>query len=203
MLRPIPAQAPLALVLVQHLSRDHRSLLPELLAAKTELFVVEAQDAQLIEAGHVYVIRPDTEVTVLDGHLRVRPRPAGGDGAIDSLFSSMAEQYRDGAVGVILSGSGHDGSTGVCAINAAGGLTFAQAPEEAQIDGMPQSAIATGAVGLVLPAQEIASELLRLARQKRFAHGPAPLDGTPAISTVASGDDPPRPPPRSRRRSSV
>jgi two-component system CheB/CheR fusion protein len=191
-LHPISAEAPLALVLVQHLSRDHRSLLPELLAAKTELTVVEAQDGQLIQPGHVYVIRPDTQMTVLDGHLRVRPRPNGATGAIDSLFSSMAEHYRDEAVGVILSGSGHDGSSGLCAINAAGGLTFAQAPNEAQIDGMPQAAIATGAVGVVLPAHEIASELMRLAREKRFGRAAAHPDGAPSVAGPI-GDDPPSP----------
>jgi two-component system CheB/CheR fusion protein len=169
-LRPMPADAPLALILVQHLARDHQSLLAELLAAKTALVVTEAADGQLIQPGHVYVIPPDTHMTVIDGHLRLEARPRGpaGRGAIDLFLSSLAEQYRERAIGVILSGSGHDGSLGVSEIHAAGGLTFVQAPTEAQIDGMPRAAIATGKSGLVLPASEIATELLRLAHDKIF-----------------------------------
>src|SRR5436190_2159011 len=127
-LRPIPADAPLALVLVQHLARDHQSLLAELLATKTALAVTEAHDNQLIQPGHVYVIPPDAHMTVIDGHLRLQTRPRGSEvpGAIDLFFSSLAEQYREKAVGVILSGSGQDGSFGIREIHAAGGLTFVQ-----------------------------------------------------------------------------
>jgi two-component system CheB/CheR fusion protein len=172
-LRPIPADAPLALVLVQHLARDHQSLLAELLATKTALVVAEARDNQLIQPGHVYVIPPDAHMTVIDGHLRLQTRPRGPEvpGAIDLFFSSLAEQYREKAVGVILSGSGNDGSFGIREIHAAGGLTFVQAPTEAQLNGMPRAAIATGASGLVLPASEIAIELLRLSHDK-FFHQP-------------------------------
>ena len=169
-LRPIPKDAPLALVLVQHLARDHQSLLAELLAAKTDLVVTEARDNHLLQPGHVYVIPPDTYMTVNDGHLRLQARPPGSGvlGAIDTFFSSLAEQYQEKAVGVILSGSGHDGALGVREIHAAGGLTFVQSPSEAQVDGMPRAAIATGASGLVLPANEIATELVRLSHDEEF-----------------------------------
>src|SRR5882724_3666467 len=101
----IPADAPLALVLVQHLARDQHSLLSEILARRTALTVVEARDQLPIEVGHVYIIPADAHMTVIDGHLRLRPRPPGAGGVqVDLLFRSLAEYYREKAVGVVLSG---------------------------------------------------------------------------------------------------
>src|SRR6185295_12870239 len=111
LLGTIPKDAPLALVLVQHLSPDRRSMLPELLGAKTELAVLAARDDLPIETSHVYVIPPDTYMTVTDGRLRVKPRPPGSRnqmGPVDALLLSVADQYQERAVGVVLSGSGHD-----------------------------------------------------------------------------------------------
>ena len=166
---PIPSDAPLAVVLVQHLSRTHESLLPEILATRTALHVLTGTDGMLVESGHVYVISPDTHMTVIDGHLRVRPRPKGyGSVQIDALFGSIAEYYGDKAVGVVLSGALRDGAEGFRAIKAAGGVTFAQLPEEAQTESMPLEAIATGDVDMILPAGEIAERLLKLAALPRF-----------------------------------
>ncbi|MDB4980960.1 MAG: hypothetical protein JWM82_1712, partial [Myxococcales bacterium] len=153
-LEPIDANAPLALILVQHLARDHRSLLPDLLARSTRLVVEEGRDGLKLHPGRVYVIRPDTRMAVIDGCLRVTARPPerAFDSSVDHLFASLAEQYREKAIGVVLSGSGHDGSSGIRAIREAGGITVAQEPSEAQTDSMPRSAIATGAVELTLPA---------------------------------------------------
>lgn len=169
LLGAIPKGAPLALVLVQHLSRTHTSQLPEILATRTALSVLSASDGVRVESGHVYVIPPDTHMTVIDGHLRVRPRPTGhGSAQIDALFMSIAEYYRDKAVGVILSGALRDGADGFRAIRAAGGVTFAQLPEEAQTESMPRAAIATGDVDRVLPAKQIGEQLLLLAALPRF-----------------------------------
>jgi len=100
---------------------------------------------------------------------RVRPRPAGyGSVQIDALFMSIAQYYREKAVGVILSGALHDGADGFRAIRAAGGVTFAQRPEEAQTESMPRAAIATGDVDMVLSAEEIGKRLLQLAALPRF-----------------------------------
>jgi two-component system, chemotaxis family, CheB/CheR fusion protein len=165
----MPSEAPLAVVLVQHMSRTHASLLPEILATRTALGVAAATDGVRVESGRVYVIPPDTHMTVIDGHLRVRPRPVGhGSVQIDALFMSIAEFYRDKAVGVILSGALRDGSEGFRAIRAAGGVTFAQLPEEAQTESMPREAIATGDVDRILPAEKIGEELLALAILPRF-----------------------------------
>ena len=165
----MPLNAPLSVVLVQHLSRTHESLLPEILATRTALRVLTATDCVRVESGHVYVISPDTHMTVIDGHLRVRPRPSGRSSTqVDALFQSVAEYYGSKGVGVVLSGALRDGAEGFRAIRAAGGVTFAQLPEEAQMDSMPREAIATGDVDQVLPAREIGEELLRLAVLPRF-----------------------------------
>jgi chemotaxis response regulator CheB len=169
LLRPMPGDAPLAVVLVQHMSRTHESQLPEILASRTALRVVAATDEVRVESGCVYVIPPGTQMTVIDGHLRVRPRPEGyGSLQIDALFKSVAEYYGTKAVGVILSGALRDGSEGFRAIRAAGGVTFAQLPEEAQTESMPREAIATGDVDMILPAKEISEQLLRLATMSRY-----------------------------------
>ncbi len=169
LLHAIPSDAPLAIVLVQHLSRAHRSLLPEILAKRTALQVVQATDGVRVEASHVYVIAPDTHMTVIDGHLRVCPRPKGHwSRQVDALFGSVAKYYRDKAVGIVLSGGLSDGAAGFQEIRAAGGITIAQLPEEAEAEGMPRSAIATGDVDLVLQVHEISEELLRLAGLPRF-----------------------------------
>jgi two-component system, chemotaxis family, CheB/CheR fusion protein len=177
LLRDLPENAPLAVVLVQHLSRSHESLLAEILDRRTALSVTTATDGLQVEMGHVYVIPPDTHMTVIDGHLRVRPRPPGhGAAQIDALFESIAEYYGSKAVGVVLSGALRDGSEGFRAIRAVGGVTFAQLPEEAQMESMPREAIATGDVDMILPAKKIGEELLRLAALPRFKedHGHRP-----------------------------
>ncbi|HEV8549400.1 MAG TPA: chemotaxis protein CheB, partial [Polyangiaceae bacterium] len=187
-LSPIPAGAELAIVLVQHLSRSHPSLLKELLSAKTSLTVVDGEDGLEIQRGFVYVIRPDTQLTVVDGHLRVRQRPTDrlADAPVDRLFESLAEQYGERAIGVVLSGSGHDGATGVRQIKAAGGIVLVQDPEEAESNGMPRAAVGVGDVAdLVLPVKQLSEELLRLSEHPFFRSGPAEVIG-PAVDHTAS-----------------
>ena len=184
MLDPITRETRLAIVLVQHLARDQRSLLSELLARKTRLEVVDAEDGLAIKPGHVYVIRPDTLVRVVDGALRVLPQPANAAKAttINDLFDSLAEQYREKAVGVILSGGGHDGVTGLLKIKAAGGITLSQEPGEAQVSSMPLAAIEAGAIDLVLTAEGIAAELVRLSEHPFYRlQLPIPSDEAPSI----------------------
>ena len=173
LLRDIPGDAPLAVVLVQHMGRTQPSLLAGILAGRTALHVAQATDGARVEVGHVYVIPPDKHMTVIDGHLRICPRPEGHWSLqVNALFRSVAEYYRDKAVGVILSGALSDGAAGFVAIRAGGGVTIAQLPEEAQTESMPRAAIATGDVDLVLPVQEIGKELLRLAALPRFKRQP-------------------------------
>lgn len=171
LLRAIPADTPLALIMVQHLARDQRSILPELLSHASALTVVAASDGCAIQPAHVYVIPPDRRMTVTDGHLRVRPDgvPRPTRGTVDGLFCSLASEYQERAIGVVLSGSAQDGSAGIREIKAAGGLTIAQQPEQAGVDGMPRAAIATGTVDVVLPVEQIAAELTRLAAHPFFS----------------------------------
>jgi len=167
--RDIPRDAPLAIVLAQHLSRDRPSALAHILDQRTALRVTQASDWDRIEPGHVYVIPPGKHMTVIDGHLRIGPRPPDPwPRQVDALFQSLAEYYRDKAVGIILSGALSDGAAGFVRINAVGGLTIAQMPEEAQHDSMPRAAIATGDTDMVLPVRDIGRELLRLAKWPRF-----------------------------------
>jgi two-component system CheB/CheR fusion protein len=174
LLRDMPANAPLALVIVQHLAREQHSLLPEILARRTALAVVEARDELPIAPAHVYVIPAGGHMTVADGHLRVRPRPPGPSGiAVDLLFRSLAECYGERAVGVVLSGGANDGAAGLRAIKAAGGFTIAQRPDDAQMDGMPRAAIEAGAADIVLSVDEIGAELLRLAALPLFSQPPS------------------------------
>jgi two-component system CheB/CheR fusion protein len=187
-LSPIPADAQLAVVLVQHLSRSHRSLLKELLAAKTALTVVDGEDGVEIRPGFVYVIRPDTHLTVTDGHLRVSERPVDrtADAPVDRLFESLAAQYGERAIGVILSGSGHDGASGVRQIKAAGGIVLVQDLDEAESNSMPRAAVGIGDVAdLVLPAEKLSAELVRLSEHPFFRRGPAEASVT-AIDGAAA-----------------
>jgi two-component system CheB/CheR fusion protein len=174
LLSGIPQSAQLAVVLVQHMSRTHPSLLPDILSRRTDMKVAQATDGVRVEAGHVYVIPPNKHMTVLDGHLRVCPRPKGHWSLqVDALFHSVAEYYREKAVGVILSGALSDGAAGFVEIRAAGGITIAQLPEEAGSESMPRAAIATGDVDMVLPVAEIGKELQRLASLPRFKSQPS------------------------------
>jgi two-component system CheB/CheR fusion protein len=152
----VPAASGLAYLVVQHMDPNHKTLLVELLQRATLMPVREAVDAKRIEPGSVHVIPPDAEMTVRAGALHVaKPaEPRGQRLPIDVLFGSLARELGDRAIGVVLSGMGSDGTLGLQAINAQGGLTLAQQPESAQFDSMPRSAIAAGCVDIVaLPAE--------------------------------------------------
>jgi two-component system CheB/CheR fusion protein len=162
-----PADSGMALVLVQHLSPKHESMLAELLTGSTAMRVVQISDGMTIEPSHVYVAPPGSQVAIRhDGRFHLAPRPADHTQhtPIDSFLRSLAEYAQERAVGVVLSGTASDGSAGLKEIKAVGGITLAQDPKTARYDGMPRAAIATGAVDLVLPPQQIASELMRIAR---------------------------------------
>jgi two-component system CheB/CheR fusion protein len=164
LVRGIPGDANLALLLVQHLTGNEKSHLAELLGHNTAREFIEARDGIRIKPGCIYVIPPDTCMTVNDRSLAVLPRAAepGTGQPVNEIFRSVADQYRERAIGVVLSGGAHDGALGLREIKAAGGITFVQSPEQATSDGMPRAAIATGAVDAVLPVEKIGDELVRL-----------------------------------------
>lgn len=156
-----PAPNGIAFILVQHLDPSHDSMLVDLLASHTRLAVRQAGDGMPIEPDHLYVIPPGRYLSCNKGALRLS-QPLERHGArlpIDFLFHFMAAEFGPRAVAVILSGTGTDGSAGASAIKSKGGLVIAQEPSEAGHDGMPGSAIATGAVDHVLAVAKIPDAL--------------------------------------------
>jgi len=164
LLRKVPADADLAIVFVQHLAPQHDSALVELLTPTTALPVVQVTEGLRVERGHVYVIPPNTRLSISGTQLHIEPRPQDRSQytPIDAFFRSLAQSARHRCIGVILSGTASDGADGVSQIKAAGGVTIAQSPESAKYDGMPRAAIATGLVDLVLPPDEIGPKLAEL-----------------------------------------
>ncbi len=166
LLKALPLDTGMAFVLAQHLDPKHISLLPELMARATSMPVIEASDGLRVEPNYIYVMPPNCTLALLHGilHLMSRPDIRGKHMPIDDFFQSLAQDRQNNAIGVILSGMASDGTLGLQAIKAAGGITFAQSEDSAEYSGMPHSAIATGQVDFVLPPENIASELARIAR---------------------------------------
>jgi two-component system CheB/CheR fusion protein len=165
-LENLPVDTGAAFVLVQHLAASHESILPTLLSRATSMPVLEAQDGVKIEPDHVYVIPAPMDLVITDGHLKLLPRAAPPERhmPIDLFFRTLSEVQVYRAIGVVLSGTGSDGTLGLKAIKAAGGLCFAQDPQSAAYDGMPRSAIASGCVDAVLSSEKLSREIARQAR---------------------------------------
>ena len=159
----MPADSGMAFVLVQHLDPTHESLTADLLGRHTAMEVVEIQDRIPVEVNHVYMIPPNKYLTIQDSvlHLSEPVLRRGMRMPIDYFFRSLAEVQRDNAIGIILSGTGSDGTLGLKAIKGEGGIALAQEPETAQYDGMPRSAIATALVDCVAPIEEMPEFLIR------------------------------------------
>jgi len=172
LLSHLPADTGMAFVLVQHLDPKHESILTQLISRSTRMPVLEVKEGMGIEADHVYVIPPNTTMTIHDRTLRLtaREETRGQHMAVDYFMRTLAEAHGNNAIGVILSGSGTDGTLGLAEIQAQGGVTFAQDETTARHDGMPRSAIAAGCVDFVLPPSEIARELTRIASHPYIAH---------------------------------
>jgi two-component system CheB/CheR fusion protein len=169
LMRDVPTQG-VAYIVVQHLAPDHESLLTQLLARGSRMHVVTAGDGMTIEAEHVYVIPPNADIAVMHGVIRVMT-PSGDQRPhlpVDHLFRSLAEEHGHSAIGVVLSGTGTDGTLGLKAIKEAGGFSFCQEPSTAKYDGMPRSARSSGAADYCLPLKSIAAELTRIVERGRL-----------------------------------
>ena len=177
-----PCNTGAVFVVIQHLSPDHKSMMSHLLARHTRMPVVMVENDMPIVADHVYLIPPGAVMRIGSGNLYLTPKsPHGLTLPIDIFFNSLAEAYNSRTVGVVLSGTGSDGTRGAVAINAAGGLLLAQDPKLAKFDGMPRSVISTGVVDAVLPASELATRLLAHIRNLPYeAHDDLPLAATRA-----------------------
>src|SRR5215470_136209 len=167
----LPSDTGMAYVLVQHLDPTHQSMLTELVSKKTKMAVEEVADGMGVQPDHVYVIPPNATMSISNHTLQLGPREEsrGLHMSIDHFMRSLAEAQGNRAIGVILSGSGTDGTLGMAEIQAQGGVTFAQDETSAKYDGMPRSAIAAGCVDYVLPPKNIARELSRIARHPYVA----------------------------------
>lgn len=159
----MPDKTDMAFVLIQHLDPTHESLTAELLARQTRMSVVQAADEMRVEPNHVYVIPPNKYLTMSGDtlHLTVPVERRGIRVPIDFFLRSLADDQQQRAIGIILSGTGSDGTLGVREIKAAGGMVMVQDPESAQYDGMPRSAIAAGVVDYVLPVDKMPDVLVR------------------------------------------
>ncbi len=178
----LPADTGMAFVLVQHLDPKHHSILTELLARKTAMPVTEVSEGLRVNPNHVYVIPPNATMSLSGDVLHLAPRDElrGKPMAVDHFMRSLAEQKGNRAIGVILSGTGTDGTLGMAEIQAHGGVTFAQDEASAKYDGMPRSAAAAGYVDSILPPKGIANELARIARHPYVARDPLPQTVDPA-----------------------
>src|SRR5215467_7454145 len=164
LLQGLPGKTGLAFVFVMHLEPEHKSMLAKLLANVTPMAVTEARNGQQVEPNHVYVIPPKADIGIRKRILEivVRRKTEGRYLPVDHFLSSLAEDRHSSAIGVILSGTGSDGTIGMKAIKAEGGITFAQDEASSKHFGMPGSAIAAECVDFVLSPDRIAKELERL-----------------------------------------
>ena len=174
LLKHLPLDTGFGFVLVQHLDPQHESALAQLLARTTAMPVQEVTNNLRVEANHVYIIPPNRSLGIAHGVLKLQPRlPARvAFRSIDFFFEALASDQHERAIGVILSGTATDGTLGLEAIKAGGGLTFAQ-DDSARYDSMPRSAISAGCVDLVLSPEAIAKELARIARHPSLAGRPS------------------------------
>lgn len=163
--RHMPSDTGLAFVVVVHLSPKHESHLPDLLQPHTQMPVTQVAETVQMERDHVYVIPPGSNLTAVDTHLRLseleeeRNRRA----PIDHFFETLAETHHQTAIGVVLTGTGSDGTFGLRRIREHGGLTIAQDPAQAEYASMPQNAISSGVVDRVLPLSEMPDQMVRFA----------------------------------------
>lgn len=160
--RHMPADSGNAFVVIMHLSPEHESALPAILQQETEMPVAAVTEPMQLEVNHVYIIPPNQSLALTDGWLRLseRLRSDGQPVAIDLFLRTLAESHGEEAIGVILSGSGSDGASGIARVKERGGLTIAQKPDEAEYDGMPQNAIATGMIDRVLAVAAMPDAIL-------------------------------------------
>ncbi|MFD2173756.1 CheR family methyltransferase [Rhodobacter lacus] len=178
----LPANTGAAYVVIQHLSPDHKSIMASLLARHTRMPVVTVEDEMALAPNSVFLIPPATIMTLEGRHLRLVPKDRRVLSLpIDAFFTSMAAGYGSRALAVVLSGTGSDGTRGVSAVHAAGGVAIAQDPRDARFDGMPRSAIATGFIDSTLTIDRIgpwiADYLVRRPALVAAAAGGATDDG--------------------------
>jgi two-component system CheB/CheR fusion protein len=184
--RQVSPDSGIAYVLVSHLDPDHESILTEILQRTTTVTVLEAQDQMVIVPNHVYVIPPNRDMTIFNGTLQlsIPDQPRGQRMPIDAFLRTLAEDRGEKAFGIILSGTGTDGTLGLRAILGAGGVTLVQEPTSAKYDGMPTSAIKAGYATQVLPPEKMPQALLD---SKRHQIAPPLQTSAITVTNTSSG----------------
>jgi two-component system, chemotaxis family, CheB/CheR fusion protein len=195
LLAALPADSGMIFILVQHLDPTHPSMMLNLLSPHTGMAGHEAAEGMRLEPDHFYLIPPGRYLVVRNGvfHLSHPGRGQGVRLPFDFLLQSLADGFRERSVCVIVSGTGSDGTLGAKAVKEAGGAVIAQEPKEAEYDGMPRAAIASGNVDLVLPLAEIPAALVRYGASRHLGTeegAPAPATGAglePIIELLRKG----------------
>jgi len=179
LLKALEIDTGMAFVLIQHLDPNHKSLLTHILSQSTKMSVRQIEDGMAVEPNCVYVIPPNKKMAIIGGILKLMPREKieGKYMPIDAFLQSLAKERGNKAIAVILSGMDGDGTLGVEAIKAEGGITFAECEETAKYDSMPNTAVASGHVDFILPPQKIALELAKIGRHPYVA-------GTSSLETT-------------------
>src|SRR6202789_4014122 len=163
-LHALPLDTGMAFVLIQHLDPSHESMLTEIIAKSTKMPVEEVKSGVTIQPNRVYVIPPNALMALAGGVFQLSPRgkTPGQHLAVNFFMHSLAQERKSGAIAIVLSGTGADGTAGMEDIKAEGGITFAQDPATAKYDGMPRSAIDSGCADFILAPKDMAKELRRI-----------------------------------------
>ncbi|HEX5127781.1 MAG TPA: chemotaxis protein CheB, partial [Rhodocyclaceae bacterium] len=165
----MPHDTGMAFVIILHLSPTHESHSDEILQRNTKMPVMQVTETVPIEPNHIYIISPAMQLSMNDGHLTVSDLERSGNHhvAIDLFFRTLAHVHKERAIAIVLSGSGSDGAVGLTRIKEQGGITFAQNVHDAEHDGMPRNAIATGLIDFILPVVEMPQKLIDLWQNAR------------------------------------
>ncbi|HEX8733771.1 MAG TPA: CheR family methyltransferase, partial [Pyrinomonadaceae bacterium] len=188
----MPPNSGMAFVVILHLSPEHESSLGEIIQARTAMEVTVVNETHKVEPNRVYVIPPNKNLEMVDGVVRCTETDGerGVRVAIDVFFRTLAEQYERNAVCVVLSGTGADGTLGLRAIKEANGFAVVQAPEDAEYDAMPRSAIATQLVDWILPVRQMPERLIQFRNSSERLHLTKDDDGSDGrIAREIQADD--------------
>ncbi len=185
----LPPDTGLAFVLVPHLEPTHKGMMPELLGRHTKMPVVQVEDGMKVQPNHVYVIPPNADLAILHGKLQVLEpvAPRGHRLPIDFFFRHLAADQKERAIGIVFSGMGSDGTSGLKAIKENLGMAMAQDPATAKYDSMPRSAVNTGMADYIAAAQELPAKLIQYVTHAPAAaeeHVPAAREPTAALEKV-------------------
>ena len=182
----IPGNTGLIFIIIQHLSPDYKSLMAEILGKHTSMMVLQAESEMEIEPDTVYLIPPKKNMTIRDGRLLLTDYVHGGiNHPIDIFLNSLAEERKERALAIILSGTGSDGTNGIKAIKEHGGFVLVQEPTSAKFDGMPRNAINTGLADVILPPGQLAEEILSYTNYPTMVMRQEHLQGFPDEDALA------------------